>query len=597
MKNLRFLLTALVLVALLAAPSAPAFGDATFIINNLDPPGAGFNDPTPVAPVGGNPGVTLGEQRLNVFEYAAAAWGQVIDSDVDIVVGAVFVPLGCSPFAATLGSAGSLQVFAFPPGFLPNVVPEVWYHSALTNALAGFDATPGPPDPFLGFGNDEIFAFFNSAIDNNPDCLPGNWYYGLDHNNDPVDVDLLSVVMHEFAHGLGFANFTNETTGAPLGGRTDIFSVFTLDTTQNKTWAEMTDAERQASAINDGNVVWNGANVTDNAPRYLNARPQLVVNKPSAYRATYPAQDAEFGPALSDFGKLGKLVLADDGVGEAADACEPLTNNVNRRIVLVDRGSCSFVQKVLNAQAGGARAVVVANNLPDGLPPMGGADPTVTIPSIGVSQAAGDDLKAALASLDDLRVTATDDESADADEADKFFFGGSVVVTLNRNQDLRIGANDAGQVLIYAPPVVQSGSSLSHWDTSATPNLLMEPFISDDLTPAVDVDLTRHLFQDIGWLLADSDADGVPNADDMCSASDLTPTVVIDGCDSGAANVLLDDGCSVSDELQQCADEANNHGQYVLCVAAKTTTLWLFHIISGSDALAINACALQSSLP
>lgn len=54
---------------------------------------------------------------------------------------------------------------------------------------------------------------------------------------------------------------------------------------------------------------------------------------------------------------------------------------------------------------------------------------------------------------------------------------------------------------MYAPNPVQSGSPISHWDTSATPNLLMEPFISSDLTPSLGLDLTPYLFEDIGWAL------------------------------------------------------------------------------------------------
>ena len=50
-------------------------GDATITIVNKDPVGVGFNDPTPAAPVGGNAGTTLGQQRLNVFQAAAAIWG------------------------------------------------------------------------------------------------------------------------------------------------------------------------------------------------------------------------------------------------------------------------------------------------------------------------------------------------------------------------------------------------------------------------------------------------------------------------------------------------------------------------------------------
>ena len=44
---------------------------ATITIVNGDSPGEGFNDPTAVAPVGDNPGVTIGQQRLNVFQEAA----------------------------------------------------------------------------------------------------------------------------------------------------------------------------------------------------------------------------------------------------------------------------------------------------------------------------------------------------------------------------------------------------------------------------------------------------------------------------------------------------------------------------------------------
>jgi hypothetical protein len=40
-----------------------------------------------------------------------------------------------------------------------------------------------------------------------------------------------------------------------------------------------------------------------------------------------------------------------------------------------------------------------------------------------------------------------------------------------------------------------------HYDTSASPNLLMEPNISDDL-PSDSVDLTLNEMVDIGWKLA-----------------------------------------------------------------------------------------------
>jgi hypothetical protein len=54
---------------------------------------------------------------------------------------------------------------------------------------------------------------------------------------------------------------------------------------------------------------------------------------------------------------------------------------------------------------------------------------------------------------------------------------------------------------MFAPNPFQSGSSVSHYDSSATPNLLMEPAINGNLTQSVvpPIDLTLPLFQDIGW--------------------------------------------------------------------------------------------------
>ena len=45
----------------------------------------------------------------------------------------------------------------------------------------------------------------------------------------------------------------------------------------------------------------------------------------------------------------------------------------------------------------------------------------------------------------------------------------------------------------------------------------------------------------------DIDSDGVTDEVDACQESDLTPTVVVEGCDSGVDNVLFDDGCSLAD--------------------------------------------------
>src|SRR5262249_1199907 len=68
----RVLYAAFITALLLVGTPARA---ATIVVVNADGPGEGFNDATPVAPVGGNTATTLGGQRLNVFQYAADIWG------------------------------------------------------------------------------------------------------------------------------------------------------------------------------------------------------------------------------------------------------------------------------------------------------------------------------------------------------------------------------------------------------------------------------------------------------------------------------------------------------------------------------------------
>src|SRR5687767_10846941 len=176
-----------VAVAALALASSAAFAQGQIVIQNINAPGVGFNDPTPAAPVGGNPGTTLGQQRLNVFEHAANIWEQVLQPRTDIRVQAQFIPLA----AGVLGSAGTRFIFDNFPGA---EYPDTWYHSALADHLAGEDLNPGFED---------IIANFSTNF---------QFYFGFD-NNEGVLVDLLPVVLHELGHGLGFANFVTELDG------------------------------------------------------------------------------------------------------------------------------------------------------------------------------------------------------------------------------------------------------------------------------------------------------------------------------------------------------------------------------------------------
>src|SRR3546814_1760451 len=162
--------------------------------------------------------------------------------------------------------------------------------------------------------------------------------------------------MHEFGHGLGFQNFENEAAGTFLAGRQDIYSVFTFDNTAGKYWTQMTVPERQASALNYGKVVFDGARATLGAGLTLDPRTAFTVTAPAALAGEYEYGTASFGPAITPANFSGTVVLGTDGVGAGNDGCEPLSNRavVAGNIVLLDCGACTFGTQCQTAQAGGA---------------------------------------------------------------------------------------------------------------------------------------------------------------------------------------------------------------------------------------------------
>lgn len=72
---------------------------------------------------------------------------------------------------------------------------------------------------------------------------------------------------------------------------------------------------------------------------------------------------------------------------------------------------------------------------------------------------------------------------------------------------------------------------------------------------------------------------------------------MIDGCDSGVPNTLLPGGCTIADQVAECAAGAANHGAFVSCVAALTNQLKEDGLISGAQKGAIQSCAARADIP
>ncbi len=79
------------------------------------------------------------------------------------------------------------------------------------------------------------------------------------------------------------------------------------------------------------------------------------------------------------------------------------------------------------------------------------------------------------------------------------------------------GREADGSVQLFTPNPVQPGSSVSHWNDVASPNLLMEPAINPGLP--LTLDLTRQQMRDIGWFRDTNTADSTRD-----SITGVTPT-------------------------------------------------------------------------
>lgn len=118
----------------------------------------------------------------------------------------------------------------------------------------------------------------------------------------------------------------------------------------------------------------------------------LQITEPASIAGTYQTGSSTFGvlPPSTPFNA--EIILADDGSINPTLGCDFLTNGtqLQGKIAYFDRGGCSFVQKVINAQNVGAIAVVIANNQQGGAMTLNGNDlGQISIPAISISQAHG----------------------------------------------------------------------------------------------------------------------------------------------------------------------------------------------------------------
>jgi hypothetical protein len=133
-------------------------------------------------------------QSKAAFQHAVDIWSTLIQSPVKIRIRAFWRPLG----ANVLGSAIWANAFAnFPNAQKLNT----FYPVALAEKIAGKDLNH--PDSV------DIFANFSSNT---------SWYYGTSGTPPPSTTDLVTVVLHEIGHGLGFVDSYDVEAGQGVVG-------------------------------------------------------------------------------------------------------------------------------------------------------------------------------------------------------------------------------------------------------------------------------------------------------------------------------------------------------------------------------------------
>ncbi|MEY2924455.1 MAG: hypothetical protein RLZZ337_1003 [Bacteroidota bacterium] len=127
--------------------------------------------------------------------------------------------------------------------------------------------------------------------------------------------------------------------------------------------------------------IWNASNSGD----------YFQVNSPSFAAGKYLSNVAGFGSTLTTTPLTANVVAANSG-GTDNSGCTAIQNAsaINGKIALIQRGGCTFVEKVKNAQNAGAIGVIIYNNVTTNPTRMGGTDNSINIPSVMIKKTDGE---------------------------------------------------------------------------------------------------------------------------------------------------------------------------------------------------------------
>ncbi len=262
-----------------------------------------------------------------------------------------------------------------------------------------------------------------TTINNDPRiaCPNASWNGITTNYCDGVSSD--DVVAHEWGHA-----YTEYTSGLLYQWQPGA-----MNEAYSDIWGETVDLINGRQDDDEGDI---------DAPREVgvcstlgNPLPVVVINSPASVAKVCFAGEASFGPQVTPTGVSGDVVVGTDvaepanpgtqtPAGTTTDGCSALDNATAMagKIALLDRGRCGFAVKAKNAQNAGAIGVVIANTLGGGAFGMGGTDPTITVPTLGISNADGDRIRSALVP-GPVNVTMKDGANPDKTDSSRWMIG------------------------------------------------------------------------------------------------------------------------------------------------------------------------------